>query len=204
MGQVRVYTPLENTNQRRVSHRLGAYRLIWILPFMIVLFVSGCGDDGGGGGMMGTGASTDTILFPVDYQSTFTLVRDCRAGIWHVGSLGRVKVYINQESLDGYTALWNSPDPAIELPLGTVLVKEVYGTTSDCSDPMTEWAVMKKEDPGYNPSGGDWHWQSVGTDRTILNEEDGIVQRCIDCHMGALSCDGFGRVGGYDYTCTAQ
>ena len=180
--------------------RLGAYRLMWMLTFMIVLLVSGCGESGGGGGMPGTGVSTDTILFPANYQTSYTPARSCRGpSIDHAGLAGAIQVYINLESLvDEYNDL---PALGQELPVGTVLVKEVY-MTSDCSGAILEWVAMEKEAPGYNPVGGDWYWQSVAPDRTILRGEDGIVDRCIMCHDGSQgTCVGFGDMNGYDYTC---
>jgi hypothetical protein len=172
---------------------------------MIALFLlSGCGsndegDDGGGNGNTGG----DGILFPSDYESTYTFVRDCRSSIDHAGVGGGIKVYADASSADDYNALWAAPDTAVQLPEGTTLVKEVYGT-SDCTGEVGSWVVMKKE-AGFDPSNNDWHWQNVGADRTIINGEDGSVDRCISCHDGSQgSCNGFGAQGGLDYTCTEK
>lgn len=167
--------------------------------FAAAIFISGCG--GGGGG---SGGGSDRIVFPVDYKATYTFVRGCRNSSDHAG-IGGVKVYINPESAAAYAALWNTPNVANPLPVGTILVKEVHAGSIDCSGPMTGWVAMKKESPGYDPSKGDWHWQSVGLNHTVINGEDGIVDRCINCHDGSQGgCIGYGGNNGYDYTCTAH
>lgn len=166
--------------------------------FAVAIFISGCG--GGGGGSSGGGSAV--IVFPADYKTTYTFVRDCRVSTDHAG-LGGVKVYSNPESAAAYAALWNAPNIATSLPEGTTLVKEVYADSS-CSGLMTQWVAMKKE-AGFDPAHNNWHWQSVGLDRTILSGEDGIVDRCINCHNGTQgSCTGLGANNGYDYTCTVH
>jgi hypothetical protein len=164
-----------------------------------VILMSGCG-----GGNGGSGGGSDPITFPVDYKTAYAFVRDCRNSIDHAG-IGGVKVYINPESAAAFAALWAAPNVATPLPVGTILVKEVYAASTDCSGSMTGWVAMKKEPSGYNPSKGDWHWQLVGVNRTVINGEDGIVDRCINCHDGSQGgCIGLGGINGYDYTCTAH
>lgn len=166
---------------------------------MLVMLVSGCGL------LLNPfhGRDAKTVLFPADYQSTYVLVRPCRQTVRYGGG-GGVKVYINPESLDAYNALWNAPDSKARLPVGTVLVKEIHIGSIHCKNPVSLWSAIKKEAAGYNPSDGDWRWQSVAADRTIREKEDGDYPRCPVCHIGTSECSGFGKLAGYDYTCTRR
>lgn len=111
-------------------------------------------------------------IFPANYRDTFVEVRSCRIGLEH----------------DSYAIRALANDPAVQpyldhespLPEGSIVVKEEFAA-SNCSDDtkLVRWSVMRKEAPGFDPIDGDWHWQRVGGDRSVI--ADGKAT-CVGCH----------------------
>lgn len=124
-------------------------------------------------------------IFPADYRSTYTEVRDCRFSIEHGGTM--IRVLANPIGAGPYLDL-ESP-----LPAGSVVVKEEYGGV-DCNDEreLVRWRVMRKEAPGFDPEDGDWHWQWVDPDRTVRFDDKST---CIGCHRAPDCLE-------RDYMCT--
>lgn len=115
---------------------------------------------------------------PSDYRGRFTEVRNCRRTTEHLASAGSgavtnaIRVLINPEAARLYQG------NAIQLPAGTVVLKEEFDDER-CTN-LTGWTLMRKE-PGYDDAHNDWHWQRVrASDGRVL--EDGRVNRCISCH----------------------
>jgi len=133
-----------------------------------------------------TGKS-DPPVFPADYASTYTEVRNCRPSVEH----GPVNVHVlaSPLALDTYMSRTG------EFPTGSVLLKEEYAEADlSCAGPIRQWTVMEKLADGSSPSTLDWHWQKVDSTRhTILSDD----VSCFGCHM---NCDV--STGGYLYTCT--
>jgi hypothetical protein len=76
-------------------------------------------------------------------------------------------------------------------PVGTVLVMETFEMLS--TGEMGETGplfFMRKEAPGYDPSGGDWRY-AMTTDKLMLFGEgiDGPVTECRACHAKAKARD---------------
>lgn len=125
-------------------------------------------------------------IFPEDYRGFYTMVRDCRRSIEH--DLVFVQVWADPTSVDAYVTREGS------FPDGSLIVKEEFRDEA-CSD-MVGWAVMRRE-VGYAPEAGDWHWQEVADDRTVVL--DGHLVDCFLCHEDC------GRPPeGFDWTCAVE
>lgn len=123
-------------------------------------------------------------VFPANYRSTYTEVRNCRFSIEHGGL--SIRVLANAIGLQSYL------DNAELLPVGSVIVKEEYDGP-DCVDAdLVRWRVMRKEAPGFDPADSDWHWQWVEKDRSVLFNDKST---CIGCHIRPECRD-------RDYMCT--
>ena len=112
-----------------------------------------------------------TPIFPANYRSTYTLVRDCRFSSEH--GLVYIRVLANSIGTQPYI---NSANP---LPVGTTVVKEEFSSPDCNSNSLIRWRAMRKEAPGFDPVDGDWHWQWVETDRSVTFNDKST---CIGCH----------------------
>ena len=138
------------------------------------------------------------ILFDRDVRRAYAPVRACRSPGEHSG-LNAFTVWVDRPSAPAFDGIWKDPPSPSVLPAGTLLVKEIYAGSDCVASDVEHWVVMKKE-PGFDPPHGDWHWQKVLASGKV--ETDGADGACIGCHVGTASCDGFGKTGGRDYTCT--
>ncbi len=113
-----------------------------------------------------------TPVFPANYRASFTEVRDCRFSIEHGGV--SIRVLANPVAVQPYLGEQNP------LPAGSIVIKEEFDAP-DCSDDadLIRWRVMRKEAPGFDPQDGDWHWQQVAADRTVVFDDK---TTCITCH----------------------
>lgn len=116
-----------------------------------------------------------TPIFPLSYRNTFVEVRSCRFSIEHGGV--SMRIVANPIGAQAYR------DGANPMPVGSIVIKEEYNH-SDCSDDnrLARWSVMVKKQPGFDPDDGDWQWQWVRRDRTILADDKAA---CINCHRHA-------------------
>ena len=119
-----------------------------------------------------------TDYLPLDYQTTFPVVRTCRAVPAH--GLAYQKVLANAVAAAPYTAGGSS------LPEGSVLAAEQHNDPS-CSD-LTGIYLMAKAASGYDIAAGDWRWQRLDANQRVL--EDGHLQECSSCHAQP-PCSGF-------------
>ncbi len=110
-------------------------------------------------------------IFPANYAQTFVEVRACRFSAEHEGY--SIRVLTDPSTAPLYRANANP------LPRGAVVVKEEYRSPTCAPGTLVRWSVTRKESAGFDPQAGDWHWQRVASDRTVL--EDG-KQTCIGCH----------------------
>lgn len=111
-------------------------------------------------------------IFPADYRDTYTLVRDCRLSIEHGGVM--IQVWANDIGAQAYL------DEDNPLPVGSVVVKDEYeGTDCETEADFGRWRAMRKEEPGFDPDDGDWAWQWVNADRSVLLNDKAT---CIGCH----------------------
>jgi len=111
-------------------------------------------------------------IFPANYRETYTEVRNCRPSVEHGGV--SVRVLASPLAAQPYLEEQNP------LPLGSVVVKEEFdGPECDDAD-LIRWRVMRKESPGFDSEHGDWHWQWVEADRSVLFDDKAT---CIGCHV---------------------
>ena len=133
--------------------------------------------------------SSNSVVQPVfadDYLETFIEVRDCRFSSSHPGM---VRVLVNHIGADAYL---NKPNP---LPAGTIVIKEIFdGTTCDDYSELGKWAVMRKEAAGFDSLHGNWIWQELLSDRSVLTDSK---MNCIGCHRRDECVS-------RDYMCTVQ
>jgi hypothetical protein len=162
------------TRARTCLARLGAIGLLGALGLL-----SGCPNDDG---------NDDAVEpdFPADYASSYVEVRNCRPSGDH--NLNTIRILASPSALAPYQ---DREDP---FPLDAVVLKEEFDFgDSDCSGPIKEWTVMRRLETGSSSETLDWHWQRVGADRRVLDENKPL---CIGCHQGCgVAPDG------YDWTC---
>jgi hypothetical protein len=140
------------------------------------------------GGDDTTSPPPEEPAFPADYLQTYTEVRNLRSSNNHDGSninTASITVHCSPGAADEYV---NGTYP---LPEGCVLVKTQYGDPSGTF--VTGYAVMVKGAPGSAPALGDWHWQEVDANRSVVQSVD--MQNCFDCHSTNSDCS-------EDFTCT--
>lgn len=111
-------------------------------------------------------------VFPENYRESFTEVRNCRFSVEHAGF--QIRVLANDVALAGYLSNQNP------LPVGSILIKEEFGApTCDDDTLLDQFRVMRKEEPGFDPTAGDWHFQRVLVDRQVVEDSK---DSCIACH----------------------
>jgi hypothetical protein len=135
------------------------------------------------------------LRVPADYQTSFQSL-----GSWAVaddkgkGSKEMHLVYASPGSIAAYRKLGRFPD-------GTVLVKEVFKTTTkpmttgtvSSAGTLSGWFVMVKDDVGRFPKnklwGNGWGWSWFdATDRTKTTSTD-FKKDCLACHVPAQASD---------------
>jgi len=112
-----------------------------------------------------------TPIFPANYRATYTVVRDCRYSSEH--GLVYIRVLANSVGAQPYLA------DANPLPVGSTIVKEEFSSADCNANSLLRWRVMRKEAAGFDPADGDWHWQWVNADRSVLLNDKST---CIGCH----------------------
>lgn len=127
-------------------------------------------------------------IYPADWATSFTKVRDCRQTPEH--DLNHVTLHVDPASV----ALWQQcvvydSTCTERFAEGATFIKAEY-SDSACTDLVLVSAAKKSSDAAFADVGG-WHWQEVQADGRVA--EDGAVERCARCHE---SCD-----GSYDHRC---
>ena len=87
-------------------------------------------------------------IFPVNYRSTYSLVRYCRFSSEH----GLVYIRVLANSIGAQPYLSN----ANPLPIGTTVVKEQFSSPDCNQNSLIRWRVMRKEAPGFDALDGDF------------------------------------------------
>ncbi len=118
-----------------------------------------------------------TPIFPADYRESYVEVRDCRFSTEHGGV--SIRVLVNEIGAAAYLA---NADP---MPVGSVVIKEEFSGPAWDDGDIARWRLMRKEEAGFDPPDGDWAWQWVEPDRSVLLNDK---QTCIGCH-NVPSCD---------------
>lgn len=116
-------------------------------------------------------APVPTPIFPANYRNSYVEVFGCRSSIEHGGV--SIRVLVDPANAQAYL---NEANP---MPVGSVVLKEEF-LGPDCNASLPDrWRVMRKEAPGFDPQDGDWAWQWVERDRSVLFNDK---QTCIGCH----------------------
>lgn len=86
-----------------------------------------------------------------------------------------ITVYVNPI---GRSAMFEKESPVF--PIGSVIVKHKQDRTM--GHPSLLYTIMRKRNPGYNPSVGDWEFSVVNADGTTV-EASGKLENCQGCHI---------------------
>lgn len=149
-----------------------AARSVASLLLGIAALVS-CSDDGPSDG-------GPVPLFPADYASSYTEVRDCRSSTEH--DLAHVRVLADPQALGPYQGR------DTDFPVGSIVLKEEYDD-AECAGSITRWTVMQRLLTGSSPDTLDWTWQDVQASRRVETVDE---PRCIGCHTTCgMPPDGF-------------
>ncbi|HEY4090769.1 MAG TPA: cytochrome P460 family protein [Luteibacter sp.] len=135
------------------------------------------------------------LHLPADYKKSYDYL-----GTWAIaadkgaGSKQMHEVYASPGAVDGYKTSGQFPE-------GTVLVKEVYETTTM---PMTTgtvsrvetlkgWFVMVKASKNPYPDnklwGDGWGWAWFDADKTAMTTTKDYKSECLGCHVPAKDTD---------------
>jgi hypothetical protein len=165
------------TSSRRAAHGYRSFSMLAML-FAISTCVGtwGCSDD----------APQEPFQEPffdvAEVTSSWPKVRVCRLSIEH--DAADIIVYASPEAETAYI------EGIYPFPAGTVLVKAEYDNSA-CTE-LVQLTAMRKLAPGTASEAGDWEWQRVDSNGTVL--ESGSLMRCVSCHQGCTN--------GRDFACT--
>ena len=95
-----------------------------------------------------------------------------------------ITVYVNEV---GRAAMFAKESP--RFPQGSVIVKEKIGITDRRSEGRTLllYTLMRKREPGYNPTVGDWEFMVVAANGKL--EASGKLENCQQCHTSKNDSD---------------
>jgi len=122
-------------------------------------------------------------LFPPDYATTYTEVRDCRGSGDH--DLNNIRVLASPDAAGPYQ------DRTSPFPVGAIVMKEEHDfADNDCVGEVVQWTVMQRLADGEEPATHlGWRWQKVDLDGNVQSQDD---NRCYDCHsMCGVPPDGY-------------
>ncbi|MBM4357352.1 MAG: hypothetical protein FJ096_04505 [Deltaproteobacteria bacterium] len=140
---------------------------------------------------------TPDPLWPEDWASTYTQVRPCRRSIDH--DLGYVTIHADAKATSSYEKR-DAP-----FPEGSTILKVEYDD-EECTE-LRGYTVMQRRAKGYDPAGGDWHWQKADVNRVVTIDGKSSspaadpptkVDRCVKCHEACGQAP-----DGFDGTCSA-
>lgn len=135
------------------------------------------------------------LRVPADYRTTYQTL-----GSWAVaadkgqGSKEMHIVYASPGTIAAYRKDGHFPD-------GTVLVKEVFKTTTkpmttgtvSSADTLSGWFVMVKDDVGRFPKnklwGNGWGWSWFDATDTRKTTSTDFKKNCLSCHVPAQASD---------------
>lgn len=155
---------------------------------ILAIFCVSCQDNGKNSGDTEVDAGPIAI-FPADFMTKYTELRDCRHS--HEHELNHIRVFANDLAAAPYLAL--SPD--VPYPPGSILVKAEY-EDKDCVD-LIGFTAVRRGEVGSAPEVYDWYWQKLDAEQNVT--EDGAPWRCINCH--AVHCE---PPYGFELTCAEE
>ncbi|MCA9710488.1 MAG: hypothetical protein KDK70_31900 [Myxococcales bacterium] len=152
-----------------------------------------CGDDGGAGGSSSTASDESTGDAPFDeaavieqagtFATTLVKINAMPFPSQH-GLADMVNVYVDAGAADLYRALALAAPVEVDLPEGTLLVKEHL----DMAGAYDGYLMMYRGPAGYAPETDDWFWARIdGSGTTQETGPSGAVNFCIGCHTSAPS-----------------
>lgn len=118
-------------------------------------------------------------FFPENWESTYTQVENCKKSAVHSGPY--VAVWADAAG----APLYDGTDSARAADEGTIIVKPQY-SDEGCTN-LTAVTVMRKGKPGTAADKGDWEYQNLKGDGSIV--EEGQVGYCVSCHTGCSDKD---------------
>jgi hypothetical protein len=136
-------------------------------------------------------------IWPENWEDSYTQVRPCRRSIDH--DLVYVTIHADAKALPSY----EKRDALF--PEGSTVLKVEYDDEA-CTE-LRGYTVMQRRAKGYDPSGGDWHWQKADENRVVSIDGKSSsppadpptqVDRCVRCHEGCGKAP-----DGFDWTCSA-
>jgi hypothetical protein len=136
-----------------------------ISPFILLLACGGCFEDT---------SSVKSAILPPDYQTQFLLARTCQADTNNAHGQGYQIIRANALAMQG-------PPYAP----GSVFVSELHRDPA-CTN-LQAIHALAKEEPGYDPANGDWHWQRLSSLQRVL--DDGKLAACATCHADCALSD---------------
>lgn len=179
----------------RITSALG----IALVGFSMMVGVAACGHNDKLSPYRGATAavvdSKGNMQVPADYQTAYQML-----GTWAVaakdgpGSKEMHVVYASPGTVAAYRKTGHYPD-------GTVLVKEVFKTTTksmttgtvSSADTLAGWFVMVKDDVGRFPSnklwGDGWGWAWFGATDAKKTTSTDYKADCQVCHIPARDSD---------------
>ena len=120
------------------------------------------------------------LIFPLDFQASYTEVRNCRPTSEHgLGML--ISVVASPDAAKAYTA---GTYPFAE---GTILVKTIFEDIDGTCSEVSTYSAMRKGAKGSSPTTGDWEWQETDASGTILTNRP--AGNCFSCHSECASRD---------------
>jgi hypothetical protein len=159
-----------------------------LVAVVLALVAGACSDDDGGGTDAAPPDAAPDPLFPADYASSWTQVRDCRSSSSHDFHL--IVIWADPQAASPYL------DRDADFPVGSVVLKEEFDLgDTECTGDIVQWTVMKRLEAGSAPAEQlDWFWQKVDDNRQVVSQNEA---RCFGCHD---DCDG-NPTDSYENTC---
>jgi hypothetical protein len=116
-------------------------------------------------------------FFPASFQQTYTHVVECAFSAAHDSSF--VEVWVTPNAGTAYV------NGAAAMPESSVCV--IIMRSGGCAGDVIRYEAMKKGAPGSSPATGDWEWQAVRPDLSVI--ESGQIDRCSACHATCSAKD---------------
>ena len=180
----------------RTSKAIGITVAVTLMAGSVVAFAQMNGAASGGGQARTTVVDAKgNLRVPENYRSVYQAL-----GSWAIatdsgaGSKQIHEVYASPGAIDAYRKTGRFPD-------GTVLVKEVFGTSTNHmttgtvshADKLKGWFVMVKDGKNShlgNPLWGDgWGWSWFDADKPLKTTSTNYKADCQGCHVPAQSTD---------------
>jgi hypothetical protein len=151
-----------------------------------------------GATVAGPTVDTDAVFKAVAFDRYLTSPDFTRVSTIYPSNKDPINIaeWVSTSSLSQYLKFApDLPAPNTLMPVGTIIVRAVYGTPVDAAvqDQATQTAakitLMVKGPPGYDPDLGDWWFAVTDRDGTPIpyanstSPQQGQMQECHSCHL---------------------